>query len=86
VVLNCAFKQLTMGVDTHVFRIANRIGIVNEDSPEKTEISLLKKIPREFLLNAHHWMILHGRYVCKARNPDCKNCKISNFCKYQKKN
>ena len=81
VVLNCAFKQLTMGVDTHVFRIANRIGIVNEDSPEKTEISLLKKIPREFLLNAHHWMILHGRYVCKAKNPNCKICNINFLCK-----
>ncbi|MFZ9469742.1 MAG: endonuclease III [Rickettsiales bacterium] len=86
VVLNCAFKQLTMGVDTHVFRIANRIGIVNEESPEKTEIALLKKIPKEFLLHAHHWMILHGRYICKARNPDCKNCKISEFCEYKAKN
>lgn len=86
VVLNCAFNQLTMGVDTHVFRIANRIGIVSEDSPEKTEISLLKKIPKEFLLNAHHWMILHGRYVCKARNPECDNCKIREFCEFKTKN
>ncbi|MFZ9181255.1 MAG: endonuclease III [Rickettsiales bacterium] len=86
VVLNCAFKQLTMGVDTHVFRIANRIGIVKEESPEKTEIALLKKIPKEFLLHAHHWMILHGRYICKARSPDCKKCKISKFCEYKAKN
>ncbi|MFM7702680.1 MAG: endonuclease III [Alphaproteobacteria bacterium] len=85
VVLNCAFNQLTMGVDTHVFRIANRIGIVNEDSPEKTEISLLKKIPTNFLLHAHHWMILHGRYVCKARNPDCEKCKIIEFCEFKAK-
>jgi len=86
VVLNCAFKRLTMGVDTHVFRIANRIGIVNESSPEKTEISLLKKIPKDFLLHAHHWMILHGRYVCKARNPECNNCKIKEFCEFKAKN
>jgi endonuclease III len=80
VVLNCAFGHPTIAVDTHVFRLANRIGFVSETTPEKTEISLLKNIPKKWQNHAHHWMILHGRYVCKARKPECKKCEISKFC------
>jgi len=85
VVLNCAFGKPTIAVDTHVFRVANRIGLVDETSPEKTEESLLKKIPKKFLYYAHHWMILHGRYVCMARKPNCPNCQIEKFCQFEKK-
>ena len=85
VVLNCAFGEPTIAVDTHVFRVANRLGIVDETNPEKTEKSLLKKIPKKFLFYAHHWMILHGRYICQARKPNCKNCQIEKFCKFDKK-
>ena len=85
VVLNCAFGAPTIAVDTHVFRVANRLGIVDEANPEKTEESLLKKIPKQFLFHAHHWMILHGRYICQARKPNCKSCQIEKFCKFDKK-
>ena len=85
VVLNCAFGAPTIAVDTHVFRVANRLGIVDETNPEKTEKSLLKKIPKKFLYYAHHWMILHGRYICQARKPNCKTCQIEKFCKFDKK-
>jgi endonuclease-3 len=85
VVLNCAFGAPTIAVDTHVFRVANRLGIVDETNPEKTEESLLKKIPKQFLFHAHHWMILHGRYICQARKPNCKSCQIEKFCKFDKK-
>ena len=80
VVLNCAFGKPTIAVDTHVFRVANRIGLVSERTPERTESALLKIIPKKFLTNAHHWLILHGRYVCKARKPDCIKCNIEKFC------
>lgn len=80
VVLNCAFGHPTIAVDTHVFRVANRIGFTNETTPEKTEISLLKVIPKKWRSHAHHWMILHGRYICQARNPKCEICKIKNLC------
>ena len=80
VVLNCAFGIPTIGVDTHVFRVANRLGLVNEINEEKTEKALLKIIPKEFLQYAHHWLILHGRYVCMARKPNCQNCQIAKFC------
>lgn len=85
VVLNCAFGKPTIAVDTHVFRLANRLGFVKESTPEKTEISLLKNIPKKWQTHAHHWMILHGRYVCKARKPECDQCQISNFCQFFKK-
>ena len=85
VVLNCAFGRPTIAVDTHVFRVANRLGLVDEANPEKTEESLLKIIPKKFLYYAHHWMILHGRYTCIARKPNCKNCQIEKFCKFDKK-
>ena len=85
VVLNCAFGKPTIAVDTHVFRVANRLGLVDETNPEKTEESLLKIIPKNFLYYAHHWMILHGRYTCIARKPNCKNCQIEKFCKFDQK-
>lgn len=82
VVLNCAFGHLTIAVDTHVFRVANRLGFVCENTPKKTEIALLKKIPKKWQNHTHHWMILHGRYVCKARKPECEKCQIAQFCKF----
>ena len=85
VLLNCAFGQPTIAVDTHVFRISNRIGIVKAANVDETERQLLKKIPKQWLFNAHHWLILHGRYVCKARKPDCDNCIIEDLCEYKKK-
>lgn len=85
VVLNCAFGHPTIAVDTHVFRVANRIGFVDETTPEKTEIALMKNIPKKWQNHAHHWMILHGRYVCKARKPECGACEIRKFCKFEKK-
>lgn len=80
VVLNCAFGWPTMAVDTHVFRVSNRIGLVNAKTPEETERQLLANIPARWLLHAHHWLILHGRYVCKARKPLCQICKIKHYC------
>jgi len=86
VVLNCAFGHPTIAVDTHVFRVANRIGFVDEATPEKVEVALLKTIPQKWQNHAHHWMILHGRYVCKARKPECIKCKIEKFCEFKEKN
>lgn len=86
VILNCAFAKPTMAVDTHVFRVAHRIGLSIGSSPEKVEKDLLKKIPEQWLLYAHHWLILHGRYVCKARTPICSRCSISAYCSYYKEN
>jgi len=86
VVLNCAFGKATIAVDTHVFRVANRIGFVDETTPEKCETALLKNIPKKWQNHAHHWMILHGRYVCKARKPECGKCKIVEFCEFNNKN
>lgn len=85
VVLNCAFGKDTIGVDTHVFRVANRIGFVNESDVLKTELALLKVIPAKWRLHAHHWMILHGRYICKAQKPNCPDCPILSFCEYKNK-
>ena len=85
VILNCAFAKPTMAVDTHVFRVAHRIGLSVGSSPEKVENDLLKKIPSKWLFYAHHWLILHGRYVCKARTPICVKCNISSYCSYYKK-
>jgi endonuclease-3 len=81
VILNCAFGHPTMAVDTHVFRVSNRIGFVSEPDVLKTELALLKAIPKKWMNHAHHWLILHGRYVCQARKPKCEECKISGFCK-----
>lgn len=86
VILNCAFGKPTMAVDTHVHRVSNRIGFSNGNTPEKVEKDLLKKIPNKWLKHGHHWLILHGRYVCKARKPLCTECLISEYCKYYKEN
>lgn len=86
VILNCAFKQPTIAVDTHVSRVSNRIGLTSETVPEKIELDLLEKIPQIWLINAHHWLILHGRYICKAKKPECRKCPISHLCKYKNKN
>ncbi len=85
VVLNCAFGHPTIAVDTHVFRVSNRIGFVKTKTPEKTEAALLKKIPKTWQTHAHHWLILHGRYICKARKPECEKCNIKEFCEYKEK-
>ena len=86
VVLNTAFGQLTMAVDTHIFRVANRIGLAKGKTPLAVELGLLKNIEPEFLQDAHHWLILHGRYVCTARNPHCRTCLIQDLCEYKDKN
>ena len=85
VVMNCAFGAPTIGVDTHVFRVANRPGFVDEANVEKTELGMLKAIPKKWQQHAHHWMILHGRYVCMARKPKCGECKIYEFCEFSAK-
>ncbi|MCD9086447.1 endonuclease III [Stenotrophomonas sp. SY1] len=85
VVLNTAFGQPTMAVDTHIFRVANRTGLAPGKDVRAVEDGLLKVIPEEFLLDAHHWLILHGRYVCKARKPDCPQCVIRDLCHFKDK-
>jgi endonuclease-3 len=81
VILNTAFGQPTMAVDTHIFRVANRTGLALGKTPLIIERKLLKSIPAQFLLDAHHWLILHGRYVCKARNPNCAECIVRDLCR-----
>jgi len=85
VILNTAFGQPTIAVDTHIFRVSNRIGLAPGKNVEEVERKLLKFTPNEFKLNAHHWLILHGRYVCKARKPNCPECIISDLCEYKDK-
>lgn len=85
VVLNCAYGYKTIAVDTHVFRVSNRIGLVKEKDVVKTEIALMKNIPEKWQQHAHHWLILHGRYVCVARKPKCNQCKIVDLCEYKEK-
>ncbi len=85
VVLNIAFKQPTIAVDTHLFRVANRTGLAPGDNPLKVELGLLKIIPDQYMLHAHHWLILHGRYICKARKPDCWRCVIREWCRFEPK-
>jgi endonuclease-3 len=85
VVLNTAFGQDTMAVDTHIFRVANRTGIAPGKDPLEVEERLLKFVPEPYRRNAHHWLILHGRYVCKARKPDCPRCLIRELCEYRPK-
>ncbi|MCR5189037.1 MAG: endonuclease III [Treponema sp.] len=84
VVLNVIFHQPTMPVDTHLLRISPKIGLAQGNTPESVEESLLKRIPKKYLANAHHWILLHGRYVCTARNPKCGECLISDICKHNK--
>ena len=85
VVLNSAFGEATMAVDTHIFRMGNRTGLAPGKTPLEVELKLLKRIPPEYLVDAHHWLILHGRYVCVARTPRCWECAVSAYCDYKPK-
>jgi len=85
VVLNVAFGQPTMAVDTHIFRLGNRSGLAPGKTPDEVEQMLEKRVPEKYRLNAHHWLILHGRYVCKARKPDCPACVVRDLCAYKTK-
>lgn len=85
VVLNTAFGEPTIAVDTHIFRVANRTGLARGKTPREVEAKLLKFVPREYRQNAHHWLILHGRYVCTARRPQCGRCAIRDLCEYPHK-
>ena len=85
VILNTAFGQPTIAVDTHIFRVANRTGLAKGKTPLEVEKRLTKLTPEEFMQDAHHWLILHGRYVCKARKPECPNCVIADQCEYRPK-
>ena len=82
VVLNVAFGEPTMAVDTHIFRLGNRTGLAPGKTPLAVELKLLKRIPTAYMVDAHHWLILHGRYVCVARNPKCDACAVSAYCDY----
>ena len=85
VVLNIAFGEPTIAVDTHIFRIGNRTGLAPGKTPDEVEQKLLKVVPKKYLQYAHHWLILHGRYVCKARKPDCPNCVVRDLCAFKDK-
>ena len=85
VVLNVAFGEPTMAVDTHLFRLGNRTGLATGKTPLDVERKLLKRIPEKYLVDAHHWLILHGRYVCQARKPMCWKCSVSSVCGYKEK-
>lgn len=86
VILNTAFGQPTMAVDTHIFRISNRIGLAKGKNVREVEDKLVKFIPSDYMQDAHHWLILHGRYTCVARKPRCSSCVISDLCEYKNKN
>ncbi|MES2215659.1 MAG: endonuclease III [Pseudomonadota bacterium] len=85
VVLNSAFGMATMPVDTHVQRVSNRLGLTCANTPDKIEQDLLKVIPTQWLFMAHHWLVLHGRYICKSRSPECAKCPVSEWCDYRNK-
>ena len=85
VVLNTAFRKLTMAVDTHIFRVSNRTGIAPGKNVVEVEKNLMKYVPKPYLLDAHHWLILHGRYVCQARKPRCGSCRIEDLCDFKEK-
>ena len=85
VVLNMAFGQPTIAVDTHLFRVANRTGMAAGKTPLAVELALEKRIPGKWMLHAHHWLILHGRYICKARKPVCPVCPVSDLCNFKEK-
>ncbi len=85
VVLNCAFGEETFAVDTHVFRVGNRTGLARGKTPEAVEAKLDKRVPQPFRRHAHHWLILHGRYICKARTPECWRCPVVDLCAYRPK-
>jgi len=82
VVASVIYKKPVMAVDTHVFRVANRLGLTNAKNPLDSELQLTKHIPKHLIHQAHHWLILHGRYVCKAQKPTCKSCGLSDFCEF----
>ena len=85
VMLNTAFGQPTMAVDTHIFRVSNRTGLAPGKTPLAVEKALLKRVPKDYLVDAHHWLILHGRYTCKARNPSCSECVVFDLCNWKDK-
>lgn len=85
VVLNTAFRQPAMAVDTHIFRVSNRTGLAQGKNVLEVEKNLLKRVPDDFILDAHHWLILHGRYICKARKPSCGSCKVFDQCGFKEK-
>jgi endonuclease III len=85
VVLNVAFGEETLAVDTHIFRVSNRTGLAPGRTPEQVEQALMKRVPKEYLADAHHWLILHGRYVCVARTPKCWQCAVIQYCDYKPK-
>ena len=85
VVLNTAFGEPTIAVDTHIFRVANRTGMAKGKTPLQVELKLLKAVPEEYLQDAHHWLILHGRYTCKARKPNCPECIVRDLCSFKNK-
>ena len=84
-VLNIAFGQPTIAVDTHIFRVGNRTGLAPGKTPLEVELKLEKAVPKDRKLHAHHWLILHGRYVCKARKPDCARCVVRDLCRFKDK-
>lgn len=86
VVLNTAFGEATIAVDTHIFRVANRTGLACGRTPLAVEHQLMQTIPKKYLKDAHHWLVLHGRYICTARNPKCSGCPIEQWCEYTEKN
>ncbi len=86
VVLNTAFGQSTMAVDTHIFRVSNRTGLAPGKTPLAVEKSLLRRVPADYLRHAHHWLILHGRYTCRARSPKCAHCPVLDLCRWKNKN
>jgi endonuclease III len=85
VVLNIAFGEHTLAVDTHVFRVGNRTGLAPGKTPREVEDKLMKIVPKKYMRHAHHWLILHGRYICVARVPKCPVCPINEFCQYKAK-
>ncbi|MFN3828006.1 MAG: endonuclease III [Micavibrio sp.] len=85
VVLNIAFGEETIAVDTHIFRVSNRTGLATGKNVDQVEEQLEKVVPKEFKRHAHHWLILHGRYICKARNPDCAHCPVFKYCGFEEK-
>lgn len=85
VILNTAFGEPTIAVDTHIFRVSNRLGLATGETVRDVEDQLLKAVPTEYRRDAHHWLILHGRYVCKARKPDCPHCIVVDLCEYKEK-
>ncbi len=85
VVLNSAFGEPTMAVDTHIFRVGNRTGLAPGKTPYEVEMQLIKRVPTEYLIDAHHWLILHGRYVCQARKPQCWRCGVAAYCDFTPK-